>query len=731
MPHTALCTLPTEIWLRICKSLDHIDARSVWAFAQTNKYLYSIASSRLLHAISFNITTPQALVRDTLQCETLLHRRGGDGFRHVRRVIVVGHFNKDYMLDERYYDTYSDSDSDSDLEGASEGEEGGWHLHRPPVMDWETNRAKLHNLLPVSRSCAVTVSDNSPLGIRSDDTPARAAYDMDPVWRPLANLLSRLPGLTDVIYHCPSQIPPCILHVLHSKRPRPRLQLHGFKMRSLLLEVPARLSSDIELDPHELAIMTSPCLSSLYLEYSDPSECNRLGPWSLQKSALDAMLKLNLAPSLREVRLNYVPFGFRRQQPQWAAAHEIQSKNLQRILQAAHTSTHHPTPLELLELDGRPDNSWLQDWKSPGLYYVGANSSSLRSLKLAKGVSGKVLDELIATPLPLLSSLTFTLSRVTRPRQTIGEYHFGVKKFIRGLPQLVSLHLIGWDHTAMPLESAAKRPEQLGEDDLATLPRGLTTFLLEPESEYRQGSSLIYEQDIRQVAHRCPRIQDLSLVVRRSRGDAAEVAIYHAIACFRQLLRLSLTLDASPPPLVRVDDRMDFLQSCTPRSCDMLPYRNGHILEIMVNNALDRKLACSIFQVISSAQGSSSGSGGTLERLLVRTTGGMNFLPFPGMSMVGRGSEPRGKLLLPYLNGLARSWSVTGYCNKRWVVEAIEIGRGANNWRDDERVLRDPLFVRDGDPFMPYFRMLWPVKGGPESRGWFDDWESWPLTVHP
>ena len=104
--------------------------------------------------------------------------------------------------------------------------------------------------------------------------------------------------------------------------------------------------------------------------------------------------------------------------------------------------------------------------------------------------------------------------------------------------------------------------------------------------------------------------------------------MYHAIGCFRQLRRLSLTLVTKPTgigsvwsrlapdgfdpfapdnqdadlvkpfvypenPHLTIDD--DFIQSYTPTELDMPPYRNGHVLETMVNSALDARLARSIF----------------------------------------------------------------------------------------------------------------------------------------
>jgi hypothetical protein len=71
----------------------------------------------------------------------------------------------------------------------------------------------------------------------------------------------RSPGLTDVIYRCPSQFPPCLLQTLHASKKPARLHLQIFNLCSAYDDPPT-------IDPHEWDIITSPCLYSVWLLYT-------------------------------------------------------------------------------------------------------------------------------------------------------------------------------------------------------------------------------------------------------------------------------------------------------------------------------------------------------------------------------------------------------------------------------------------------------------------------------
>lgn len=151
-----------------------------------------------------------------------------------------------------------------------------------------------------------------------------------------------------------------------------------------------------------------------------------------------------------------------------------------------------------------------------------------------------------------------------------------------------------------------------------------------------QGADPLVCDHIHKLATLCPLLEELAVETRRSRGNAAEVALYQALGRLPRLRQLRLTLDASPPPLVDVVDEDGnaiardtsvepwFDSWAAQYLCDgntagvpvnlsiapnrrvlppnFHPYRRGHLLDVFVNSAVDEALARSIFAVIDGAK---------------------------------------------------------------------------------------------------------------------------------
>jgi hypothetical protein len=130
------------------------------------------------------------------------------------------------------------------------------------------------------------------------------AYRMDTAWAPLAELIRLLPALVDLIYDCPAQFPPCLLQAIHDKLPGQvtRLHLRTFELRML--------EGRFIPDSHELALIASPCIHSIWLQdhiviglgqrYADVLP-------GRQVQALEQMMKTEgLAPNLREVYVTQI-----------------------------------------------------------------------------------------------------------------------------------------------------------------------------------------------------------------------------------------------------------------------------------------------------------------------------------------------------------------------------------------------------------------------------------------
>lgn len=114
--------------------------------------------------------------------------------------------------------------------------------------------------------------------------------EQDMAWMPVVYLVKTLPNLTRVIYDCRNQFPPSLLSVLHSHHSQYRLYHQTFRLRSLRLKYGY-------LDPHKLALATSPCLYSITLRCSIQNEDG--DPDQNPEALLE--LVAGLAPNLKEV----------------------------------------------------------------------------------------------------------------------------------------------------------------------------------------------------------------------------------------------------------------------------------------------------------------------------------------------------------------------------------------------------------------------------------------------
>lgn len=332
-------------------------------------------------------------------------------------------------------------------------------------------------------------------------------------------------------------------------------------------------------------------------------------------------------------------------------------------------------------------------------------------------------------------------------------YHEAVKGFIRKLPKLSALEILDWN------PSSALTP--------ALPPNLRKLFLRYPVGLELWGCRSFNAQDIAELANRCPKIQDLLIWIRRSRGDANEVAVYKALGRFRNLRHVNLTLDASPPPRTFIryvvvdedslsddeeaDDEFDYdsyaerqqeydtkveshfddfdaeyIRSDLFPNRTSFPYRNGHIRDVFINSALDHELARAIFFTILSAQASSSDVDDTynrkpqMETLAVRVHGGGRF---------SRGFNPVIGFL-PYLeNELIVERSPRDGSPDVLAISPLDYTKKhyrGNSILHDDRIRREGL-NQDNPLCIEIWRRLWPEKPG--GSDWWTDWHSLPLQT--
>ncbi|KAK0739090.1 hypothetical protein B0T21DRAFT_400324 [Apiosordaria backusii] len=615
------------------------------------------------------------------------------------------------------------------------------------------------------------------LQIKPNSTSIQQMHALDHVWLPAAELIQELTGLTDLIFQCPSQLPPCLLKVVHEKRIA-RLHLRTWSLRSLDTQ------SWVVQDPHELAIISSPSLYSIWMQTEFcPQLARRSTPSPQAEAVYQIMTTKCLAPNLRELRkchyydggghddLAVSPFVFR------------EARNLGEKLERGARLL----PIRHLELlyDGWDDarlnilsRSHLAHWQAR------VDLSALESLKLTISLDQETVETLSRLSFPFLRSLSLDCEISGQTTWHAVHYFRAVKRFLSTLTQLRKLHLCGWDHEAVSLGA-----HEDGDGNMLEPNPHLKVLWLKP------GFSLDVpcrvdtarsptEQQLYDLAARYPAIQDLSVSIRRSMGDEAEVRRYRALGRgFRMLERLSLELEAHPP-IPQIIDRLtpdprlpgnsspptapppEEVYSGTTMlppaeatrlwdgpdgfSRELLPvgerytYTNGHALEGMVNAAVDQDLAQAIYNTIVDASATPS----KLNTMLLKVRGfGLFFDPVhTDNGMIELTLSPLWRQSFPWAAGLQREYLIKRNpmqspdgpatpAAQKTAPKITELGEWAVEWGNALDAYSDDAYcvrclVKPQNPLTKIFRKLWPPipKVCHKDIAWVYEWKSWPLA---
>lgn len=686
MPTPSLENIPVEILALICEYVEFSHRPSLLSFALANKRCHSIAKRLFFHTIRFSPNSQRQLEVDVDECMRILERNAS--FSHVRIVVVTGAPWDEYHGPGALPLVRTDGNPSWSF---------GLPLSLSELVDGDKDR-----LQGLERHSALVPA--FPPDLSSDNTILT-----DTAWQPLTRLVRILHGLDDVLYASPDRMPPCLLRALLQYQPRCRLHVFTFTLRSLHLS---------ETDPDELALMTAPCLYSIWMWYYDTDGLDDDGEPAYHAEAIDTMVR-RMAPNLKEVHLLHEP----------GSTFDVDDNPLppcppwKGFTNGGAELTYMPAQLQSLELgldylsssSRRALNDEVADkWAAHKL-------SSLRALRLGRFVRPEALRSLIrAENFPCLTTLLFACAE-----EQEHAYYDDVKQFIHGLPQLTSLEIIAWPPD-IPLAAA--------------LPHRLRELWLRTQDVLGQS---LDEVAILELAARCPRVETLALKIRRSRGNATEVALYKALGRFANLRRLTLTLDASPPPWFpaapppferdEYDMRALAFDTPTDPSFDeieeqyltdaLYPYRKGHMRDVFINTALDETLARAIFHTICAAKATLYGDSAALalDRVVIQPDGGRSF-PHRSLARPTWG-------LRPYMAALARRWLLERDVrdDAREVVRVREIDKRRRLKLVSEcAVIRGPEYYRYM-AYMPIFRRIWPETRNMSPVDWYDDWHSWPL----
>ncbi|KAK2782705.1 hypothetical protein FQN53_009629 [Emmonsiellopsis sp. PD_33] len=423
-------------------------------------------------------------------------------------------------------------------------------------------------------------------------------------WKPVAELIRRLPALRDLHFSCYVQFPSQLLDALHKYRPECRLHLQSFWLRSAMISVP---------DEYELRLISSPSLHTIMIRY-DVSK-NRSyyqdlysGP-NYQKFALQRILRL--APNLKVLWIKHEEDNvYTSETPRW---HSLAQEWHGTVLPLATLER-----LEIYDTEG-VDTMALYEWAD----YV--DFSALRSLELCERVEMEALQFwAVNLRFPSLERLVMDV-HPDLERCHSNAFYDSLEQFISSLPPLTELELNGWQ-SGLPVEVIATRHG----------PRLKRLALLSHTWQ------TVPADGIRSIGEHCPLLEDMTITIQRSQGDKNEVAAYRALGTIRRLKRLSLTLDVSDraicaggtdverlraeqntsgliePPHDPSFDDFDNQYLDHNMSSNAFNIKNGHMRRLLINSAIDKNLACSIFQTISSTKAPDAP---LLERLIIDVKG--------------------------------------------------------------------------------------------------------------
>lgn len=397
-------------------------------------------------------------------------------------------------------------------------------------------------------------------------------------WALLARLLKKLTGLADFIFADPGPFPPGFLQILHDQLSTCRLHHYTFRLST---------SDEASLQPDEQSLITSPCLYTI-------GDLSAIISYSFIHVETLLLARRN-APSLR--RVFSFCHGPRRKPNYGCDADDVY--NLPGL-----------PALEYLQISSF-FNVYSQRWHRPPIESLSPRVIDCKVLNKCNALRVlKLNTPMRDQPLPAPSNFPslVTLSVVCPRDSSTPAWSDSFLAFLRGLPSLKALRVLGWPRST-------------------SFTPGLNTELqkLHLDTWHTPGGPPLLQDHVLQLPIRCPALEELAIEIKRSRGDAAEVACYRALGRLPRLRRLKLTLDVDPPPIIP----NDIVEVSTPdqrwkpyypypghtniepwfeEGWDMEfvrglhPHRNGHVRDLLVNSAVDSGLALSIFDVINSAK---------------------------------------------------------------------------------------------------------------------------------
>lgn len=497
---------------------------------------------------------------------------------------------------------------------------------------------------------------------RSNRESADAVWTYDHAWTSMSNLLQRCPALSDLVWEIRHQIPPCVLDAIHRYHSRSRLHMRAFCARSLL---------GYEIDKHELAIVTSPCLHSIWFTYMEPDE----EPHASRSQRVVQQVLAHLAPKIEEVRFRRTMMPYRGSLP-----HPEMELSVER------GAVNPSTSLTRLEIGASHYVSFTVSREELKSWHTHVDFSRLRTLVLDTLIGLDALVWLRGCDFASLKVLNLQWNERNRPEYP--QNKLTAMLFIVDLLPLSEL-AVGWRFKNM--------------DPIYQRHGASLRILRLPNRSARETHEAV--PVLQNIRDQCPLLAELEFVLPRDQGSITEVAVYKTFATFPALQRLILglrfknhTLEAGRLAHYDAFDRRLFSKDMHDRPL------YGDVRRALIDRAIDEPFARTVYHLASR-------SSCFLSQLELKIDSGTLDYPYVIRSIRSPPSSLSG---------------IFAYVCRSWTVEP-----GVRDDDPDEVVTRE-MDTPGGDKPAPkeldprveqVFRRIWP--GNEDgSSDWRTDWHS-------
>jgi hypothetical protein len=339
----------------------------------------------------------------------------------------------------------------------------------------------------------------------------------DSQWEDLSRFMQNFPNLKELTWGCEEQIPASVFRYISQKYLRLRLHMPAFKL-------PRRIGVNgepgiLDLDPYHVELATSPCLYSLTLFTVEDTLR------STEHAIMDMLA--GAAPNLRELNMIFDTRDMPESEPKYRCGSQIAIS---------------PSGLGMLRHLG----IFMVDHLSTlHAYSTVTDSTMLKSLEIHGNIRIEPLLWLTSIQLPALEHLSFhvvdrrlvNIHDSTEAAKIVGE---AITCLVASLSSLQSLKMggpYGEDTLSTVLEYCGHRLRRLL----------LTTY----RPDFGRAAdefvpiALVGVDLVQEVQRKCPQLEELALVVPRSKGDANEVALYRALGSLASVRKLHLSMYCS------------------------------------------------------------------------------------------------------------------------------------------------------------------------------------------